>query len=654
MTPGLVLINKRLIVFLVGLPLLLCLLAAWQVGRFPALDPNLAWPISDNLLLPVSRAAGILGLLGLTTGLAVFGLGLFSLLNIRSLGRQALESRSELLNGFQSGLKSLPWLTGSLGLLLALALSSVLMFELLVQGAGRLDINDRLSFTLVFLIIAFCLTSVYCSLKLIWYTFHKARPLFEPDPGYILGHTVRENEAPDLWRLVRSVAERIGTEPPDHLATGLGGGFFVTQESVRFSDNQEEIVEGRTLHLPLSALAFMQRDEAEAVIGHELAHFAGEDTQYSLHFAPIYAKAVNSLEALNQAAEETARAGMTSVTEKPVRLLVEYFLASFHLAVNHWSRERESAADRLGAQGVGSQAQARAMLKLVLLEPLVERAAAESWAAGGDSAETFLERLRRLVREEGIGDPTAHLDDVQSHPTDSHPPLRQRLADLVVPVNEELLAEIRRTAPTSLLSDLGLEEKGRSRGDDLKTSLENQFAQAAQENAETELEILRSIASESEGPESREFYESVTSSVIYGSVGIVVFLLAAVAALDKSIIWLALSAPLLALGLAFFVWSQLRRPKAPFLILGADGFRVAGADSPIPWTSIVNYELAMISRGTIIIRFYLSEKIPPPVIAKNCQTQYIKDNEYKEGHLIDCNIMGLRRPVKVKDLAEDI
>lgn len=644
------LINKKLIIFLIGLPLFLSLIAAWQVSRIPGLNPHLAWLLARSLLMPVAGAAEILGRLGLAASLGALALGLFSLLNIRRLGRTALESRARLLSGFQSGLKSLPWQVGSLGLLLALALSSVLMFELLVRGPDWLNLGRRADFFIVFLSVGFCLVSLYFSLKLIWHTFQNSRRLFEPDPECYLGRRVTEEEAPELWRLVRTVAGRIGAEPPDQLGTGLAGGFFVTQAPVRFSDSPEETIRGRTLYLPLGALAFMRRDEAEAVIGHELAHFVGEDTEYSRHFAPIYARAVNNLEALNQAAHAAGQAGPTGLTERPVRLLVEYFLASFHVAVNHWRREREIEADRLGALEVGNQAQARAMLKLSVLDPLVARAAAESWEAGGGTAETLLDRLRRLVREEGLADPAAHLDDVQPHPTDSHPPLRRRLDDLGVPLTDELLDEIRQTSPTTLLSDLGLEDENKApdQAADLKVALEDQFARAARDNAESELEIFRIIAAD--GLERREYFESLRSTLAAFVCCLLIALGAAGAGFAKNNHWLLLGAGLAALGLSICIRNLFRRPKGPFLVLDADGFTVSGADSPIPWTSVAHFQIIVVS-GSVTIIFHLAVDQAPPLIAKNPLAQYLND---KEGSRVVSSVMGLPRSVKLQDLAEEI
>jgi|GEM_PF-4095729 len=92
-------INKKMIIFLIGLPLGLSLIAAWQLARMPDLDSNLTW-------LPLSLAWT-----GLALGLIALGLGLPRGLKPEHLAReldryrQAALARSEL-GRRESALKS--------------------------------------------------------------------------------------------------------------------------------------------------------------------------------------------------------------------------------------------------------------------------------------------------------------------------------------------------------------------------------------------------------------------------------------------------------------------------------------------------------------------------------------------------------------------
>jgi hypothetical protein len=78
---------------------------------------------------------------------------------------------------------------------------------------------------------------------------------------------------------------------------GLRGGFFVSSGAKLLRPGETRL-EGRTLYLPLPYLPLLPSDELAAIIGHDLAHFAGADTGYSLRFLPIYAGVQRSLNAV--------------------------------------------------------------------------------------------------------------------------------------------------------------------------------------------------------------------------------------------------------------------------------------------------------------------------------------------------------------------
>ncbi|WP_163018180.1 M48 family metallopeptidase, partial [Pseudomonas viridiflava] len=103
----------------------------------------------------------------------------------------------------------------------------------------------------------------------------------------VLGREVTPEEAPALWAYVRELATRLGALSPDHIVLGMIEGFYVTSGDVSLLP-AEISLKGRTLHIPMMYLGLMNAAETSAVIGHELAHFAGEDTEYSLRFLPIY------------------------------------------------------------------------------------------------------------------------------------------------------------------------------------------------------------------------------------------------------------------------------------------------------------------------------------------------------------------------------
>jgi hypothetical protein len=377
-------------------------------------------------------------------------IGGFGLARIRAMGRAAMTSREALLRAFTSGRKLLPWLIVGNGFFVLVA--SAICLTLWTLLLGEYGAHDRNNMKLVIAGGLGVLALIFMAFKLIWTTYRSSRQLFEPEPLEAIGARIHENDAPALWAFVREVAGKARMAMPDHIVAGFDECFFVTESAVRLRD-RETLPPGRTLYLPMPYMAFMGRDEAAAVIGHELAHFSGADTQYSQHFAPIYASAVKNLHMLHEADE-----GWLDLLIRPTRWLVEFFLDTFHLATRHWSRERELAADRAGASVAGARAIGLSLLRIGVLRPRVDEALERQ--SGKNARGGILGQVIALVRQQGLDDPRQHLDDMQPHPTDTHPTTRKRLAALGIEENAALFAEAVNPQCSTLLVELGLAQPG--------------------------------------------------------------------------------------------------------------------------------------------------------------------------------------------------
>src|SRR5690606_27533200 len=97
----------------------------------------------------------------------------------------------------------------------------------------------------------------------------------------------RREEAKTIWELVTAVARKVGARVRDHVIVGLQPTFYVTGADVNLW-GERRTRRGQTLYLSLPLLRLLRREEIEAIVGHELGHFRGSDTAYSLRFAPLY------------------------------------------------------------------------------------------------------------------------------------------------------------------------------------------------------------------------------------------------------------------------------------------------------------------------------------------------------------------------------
>ena len=91
-----------------------------------------------------------------------------------------------------------------------------------------------------------------------------------------IGQVASEDENPELWEFVKSIAQEIGAASPDNIVVGVEPTFYVTAASVRGSSEQP--LQGETLYLSLPLLRLLDTNELKAIVAHELGHFKGEDT----------------------------------------------------------------------------------------------------------------------------------------------------------------------------------------------------------------------------------------------------------------------------------------------------------------------------------------------------------------------------------------
>lgn len=177
--------------------------------------------------------------------------------------------------------------------------------------------------------------------------------------------------------------------------------------------------------------------ELEAVIGHELGHFLGEDTQYSLKFYPIYRGAGSAVGALAESV--AAGSWISGVSLWPALAVLCFFMESFSEAESEISRTRELAADETAGRLTSPSIFAGALVKVIAFAEQCGTAAnsiVEDVRAGRERVSFGLHVIRHAESAAAKAD-LNDLDNVRiPHPTDSHPPLGVRLQALGVTLEE--------------------------------------------------------------------------------------------------------------------------------------------------------------------------------------------------------------------------
>ncbi|MBD8527664.1 M48 family metallopeptidase [Pseudomarimonas arenosa] len=251
------------------------------------------------------------------------------------------------------------------------------------------------------------------------------------------GHLLTSSEARKLWLRVRQLAAQIRTSPPAQIIAGIDANFFVTEQPLQVAG---QTVSGRTLFVSLPLLRTLDQAEADAVLAHELGHFAGGDTASSAILGPK----LHAFDAYHQA---MAKPGLNWIAFA----LLGAYRWLFELAMSKSSREREFEADRVASTHTSGMAVARALIKVT------------AYASYRSSIENELFKQNdALSGRLGIGDRVASglpafsrsaqflslmRDSEIPHPFDSHPPLQERMTKVGCRIAERDYANIVCKAP---------------------------------------------------------------------------------------------------------------------------------------------------------------------------------------------------------------
>ena len=536
-------------------------------------------------------------------GLAA-ALSVLVLIGGAALGRMGRNSRDVLVGGFSLVRRLLPPVLALQVLFTTVGSVAAVIFEagtLARPGLGSGEIK-------MLLMAAVAVGAVLLAAGATVLGLRRALSAFEPDPLPILGRTVSPAEAPGLWRLIEGLAERLGALKPEAVVVGLTGGFFVSAGPAVVEPSGARLT-GRILYLPLPYLALLRGDEVAAIIGHELAHYAGGDTAYSQRFLPIYAGVGRSLDAVAE-----GHSGSFGLLSPSLHLGV-FVMDRFHLAVRHWSRAREFAADAAGAGPTSFDAAARALLRTGAVGPrIAETLDAAAEAPGSAPTDLVAASLDHAIAR-GLDDPAAHLEAEQAHPTDTHPPTRERVAALGRTLDADLLAAAAAVPPPHALGQLAAyfaDPAGLSR------AATADFLGAVREREAAFRAHLEATVAEI-GTEERALRENTRP-------GAIALLVAGGFFAGVALLWIAAGLPGLSADQARLVVAvalacgtiltgfgafRLWRGERTTMILGPEAMAIPGLDRPIPWDSVADLDMTL-GRTGVVTRLLLPPEAPFP------------------------------------------
>jgi len=270
-----------------------------------------------------------------------------------------------------------------------------------------------------------------------------------PGRVFAFGGRVTREQAPDLWRLVESLATRLRARPPDAIVTGLDANFFVTEMPLQTPNGP---CDGRTLYCSLPLLRILTVGELSAVIAHELGHFRGDDTAFSQRFYPIHAGTSAAIQGL-----AVSGSGARRIALLPAIAIFEFLLHRFAVADGRHARERELVADQASTEVTSARVVATALVKSHAYGPLWPDALEQATARPVRPGERVPNASEIFASAASHAAGPALLDGILErhtpHPTDRHPSLAVRLDALGVSL-QDVAADALRVAPAEPAASL--------------------------------------------------------------------------------------------------------------------------------------------------------------------------------------------------------
>jgi len=291
--------------------------------------------------------------------------------------------------------------------------------------------------------------------------------------GLVAGLSLKPDAQPELWGRIRELAAQAGTRPPAEVRVVPQAGAMVQQDARLFG-----LIPGRRrLFIGVPLLMGLSEGELDAVLAHELGHYANGDVRLAGLVWAARDRLLRTVRALNQRAdayearevadfvERTARrraAGKPPPVERkpshgPDHYLGKVFTAYAKLclrATESVSRRQEFAADRVAARVAGRDTTVAALRRIPALEAAhhhyLDHYATMGWDADLlPPAGQFYGGLAHLLADEArrreLSELEWELPPEELSPYDSHPSTADRIAAL-----EALSDDGRGAGPDSL------------------------------------------------------------------------------------------------------------------------------------------------------------------------------------------------------------
>ena len=337
-----------------------------------------------------------------------------------------------------------------------------LLLSFLVLNFIFFFINEILGIRAYFIIICLVITLLFLSVVP---SIIKGISFFIKDSYiFVLGTRLNRIDHPKIFKFVEEISKKIKCAPPANIIAGLSTEFYSVSRDIKiFNGKKNEILKKNTMHISLPFLRVLTIDELASIVGHEIGHFEGEDTIYSMKFAPIYRKLNNQLVAFEKEVEE-------SFSHLLGIYPIIFLYNEFTRKEEKISKIQEFKADEFGASAGNKLASIIALAKLYIYGTIWDRTEEnhrevirQNIKSKTDNlSKEFIKTAKNLIDKNKLKEYLEYIWDYQQiHPSDTHPRMIERMKNLNVKAEEITEDKLFNFLPSasSLIPNLEIIEK---------------------------------------------------------------------------------------------------------------------------------------------------------------------------------------------------
>ena len=242
--------------------------------------------------------------------------------------------------------------------------------------------------------------------------------------------------------VINKIAKKIKAIPPKNIIIGLSTDFYALSKDVKlFNGVEEKLLKGETLYISIPYLRILTIKELEGIIGHELAHFSGEDTYYTLKFAPYFRRLTEQFISFDNFLKETNNQFSKLFLTLSIYPLI-FLYNEFSRKEEKISKIQELRADKYAAQACGDpKIFINALCKLNVYDLVWQNVEKDYYEMVRNKEKNkiknlsldFIRTIRNKIDKNKLD---VYLKEIykyeQKHPSDTHPTIEQRMKNLKV------------------------------------------------------------------------------------------------------------------------------------------------------------------------------------------------------------------------------